>query len=57
MKADQGLEAYKIVKIQTNQKGKMMARIRIVPIEAVEDFDICLTLEDSVSGTVVSFND
>ena len=57
MKADQGLTAYKIVKIKTDQKGKMMARIRIVPIEAVEDFDICLTLEDSVGGTVVSFND
>ena len=57
MKTDQGIEDYKFTKLATDQKGKLKARIRIIPIEAVEDFDICLTLEDSISGTVVSFED
>ena len=32
----------------------MMAKIRIVPIEAVEDFDISVYLEDSIDGIVVN---
>ena len=51
MKADQGITDYKFVKIKTSQKGILKAKIRIVPIEAVEDFDISLTLEDSITGT------
>lgn len=57
MVANQGITDYAIVKIATSEKAMLKARIRIVPIEAVEDFDICLTLEDSISGTVVSFDD
>ena len=54
MKGDQGIEDYKFVKRANNgQKAILKAKIRIVPIEAVEDFDITLTLEDSISGTTV----
>ena len=52
MKSDQGIMDYKFVKVATAQKGILKAKIRIVPIEAVEDFDISLTLEDSISGIV-----
>jgi len=51
MKADQGITDYRFVKLPVNgQKAILKAKIRIVPIEAVEDFDISLTLEDSVAG-------
>lgn len=51
MKADQGIKDYKIVKGSTGgRKALLAARIHIVPIEAVEDFDIHLYLEDSLDG-------
>ena len=52
MKADQGITDYKFIKMKTNQKAMLKAKIRIVPIEAVEDFDITLTLENSLAGNV-----
>lgn len=54
MKADQGINGYKITKASTTTKGVLKAIIRIVPIEAVEDFDISLTLEDSLDGIAIS---
>lgn len=54
MKGDQGIAGYKISKVATDKKAVMMAKIRIVPIEAVEDFDISIYLEDSIDGIVVS---
>ena len=54
MKADQGIRDYKIVKIYTDKKATLKARIRIIPIEAVEDFDITVTLEDSFGETSVT---
>lgn len=54
MKADQGIKDYKFVKDPTDRKALLKARIRIVPIEAVEDFDIGLYLEDSLEGAVVT---
>ena len=48
MKADQGIRDYKFIKVKTKQKAVLKAKIRIVPIEAVEDFDISLYLEDSL---------
>lgn len=63
MKADEGVYGYKIAKIPAVDsvgkriKGMLKSRIRIVPMEAVEDFDIGVTLEDSISGTVVSFDE
>lgn len=54
MKADQGITDYKFVKVKTSQKALMKAKIRIVPIEAVEDFDIGVYLENSVAGIVAT---
>lgn len=53
MKADQGIRGYKISKIMDSPKATLKAKIRIVPIEAVEDFDISITLEDSLAGISV----
>lgn len=57
MKADQGIEDYKFIKVKTDKKALLKAKIRIVPIEAVEDFDISLYLEDSISGADVEEDD
>lgn len=54
MKADQGIRDYRIVKVYTDKKATLKARIRIIPIEAVEDFDIEVRLEDSFGETVVT---
>lgn len=53
MKADQGIADYKIIKVADSSKALLKARVRIVPIEAVEDFEIDITLENSISGAVV----
>lgn len=50
MKGDQGIKDYKFIKVRSDVKALMKAKIRIVPIEAVEDFDIGVYLEDSISG-------
>ncbi len=57
MQANQGIEDYQIIKVKSDQKAKFGAIIRIVPIEAVEDFDLTITLEDSISGTSVSVDE
>lgn len=54
MKADQGIRDYKVVKVATDKKATLKARIRIIPIEAVEDFDITVSLEDSFGGVSVT---
>ena len=51
MKADQGIRDYKILKVPTAQKATLKAKIRIIPIEAVEDFDLTVSLEDSFGET------
>lgn len=51
MKADQGIRDYKIVKVFTDKKATLKAKIRIIPIEAVEDFDLEVSLEDSFGET------
>lgn len=53
MAGDQGLDAYKITPVKDKVKGAVKAKIRIVPIEAAEDFDISLYLEDSISSATV----
>lgn len=52
-KADQGCDDYLMTKVNNGRKAMMTANIRIVPIEAVKDFDISLFLEDSISGIVI----
>ena len=54
MKADQGIRDYKIVKVATDKKATLKAKIRIIPIEAVEDFEIEISLEDSFGETSVT---
>jgi hypothetical protein len=56
MKADQGVRDYKILKVFTDKKATLKAKIRIIPIEAVEDFDIEVSLEDSFGGVSVAIN-
>lgn len=57
MKANQGIDAYEIIKVATDKKATLKARVRIVPIEAVEDFDIEISLEDSLGGTSVTITE
>lgn len=47
MKANQGIEDYIIEQVETSEKAKLKAKIRIIPIEAVEDFELELSLEDT----------
>jgi hypothetical protein len=54
MKADQGIKDYKILKVATDKKATLKAKIRIIPIEAVEDFDLEISLEDSFGETTVN---
>lgn len=54
MKADQGIKGYTISRVANDKKALLTAKIRIVPIEAVEDFDISIYLEDSLTGIVVN---
>ena len=56
MKADQGIRDYKVLKVFTDKKATLKAKIRIIPIEAVEDFDIEVSLEDSFGGVSVAAN-
>ena len=51
MKADQGIRDYKVLKVYTDKKATLKAKIRIIPIEAVEDFDLEISLEDSFGET------
>lgn len=51
MKANQGVRDYKILKVYTDKKATLKAKIRIIPIEAVEDFDLEVSLEDSFGET------
>ena len=54
MKADQGIKDYQFVKNTTDRKALLSAKVRIVPIEAVEDFEIGLYLEDSLTDVVLT---
>jgi len=48
MQTGNGIEGYKILRVPTNEKAKVIGKIRIIPIEAVEDFDITIELVDSL---------
>lgn len=45
-----GIKGYKLIKEETNKKGRLKARIRIVAIEAVEDFDLTLEMTDNIES-------
>lgn len=52
MKTGEGIRDFKITRINTGEKAKVVAKIRILPIEAVEDFDITIELADSLETIV-----
>jgi hypothetical protein len=56
MKADQGIRDYRILKITEANPAKatLKAKVRIIPIEAVEDFDLTISLEDSFGETTAT---
>ncbi len=51
MKSGQGIRGYKIIKETAAQKATLKAIVKIIPIEAVEDFDLTVELSDSISVT------
>ncbi len=48
MQSGNGIEGYKLVKQATNKKARLKAKVIIIPIEAVEDFELEVSLEDSL---------
>lgn len=52
MQANQGINGYKIIRLKSanDPKAMMRAKIRIIPIEAVEDFEIEIALEDLIEA-------
>jgi hypothetical protein len=56
MKADQGISDYRLIKVKSTKKALLSAKIKIVPIEAVEDFEIDLYLEDALESTTIKEN-
>ena len=48
MQSGNGIEGYKLVKQPTDKKARLKAKVIIVPIEAVEDFELEVSLEDSL---------
>ena len=51
METGNGILDYKISRVATNKKARLAAKITLIPIEAVEDFDITIELTDSISIT------
>ena len=48
MKNNQGIKGYQVIKVHTNKKALLVAVIKIIPIEAVEDFDLTVELTDTI---------
>lgn len=51
MKANQGIRGYQVIRVKTKKKALFVARIKIIPVEAVEDFDLTVELADSIEVT------
>ena len=51
MKTSNGISGYKLTKGTPTKKAEMVAILRIVPIEAVEDFTITIEIGDSLEVT------
>lgn len=49
MLTGQGITKYKLTKVATTKKATVVAKIRIWPIEAVEDWDITIELADGTT--------
>lgn len=48
MKQSYGIAAYRWTREETTERAKIKATLRIVPVEAVEDFDLTVELADSL---------
>ena len=48
MQTGNGIDGYKIIRVATNKKATVVGKIRIIPIEAVEDFILTVELTDSL---------
>lgn len=57
MKANQGIADYRFEQQDTSVKAKLFAAIRIIPIEAVEDFEIGITLEDGFGEEAIQIKE
>lgn len=51
MMSGNGIEAYRFTRLATDKKARLKAKLTIVPIEAVEDFDLEIELANSLSVT------
>lgn len=49
MQSGNGINGYSIARLATENRGRVKARITIIPVEAVEDFDIEIYMEDSIA--------
>ena len=52
MQSGEGIAGYRIDRIATTKKARLCARVTIVPIEAVEDFELEIYLEDSLDASL-----
>ena len=52
MQSGEGIAGYRLDRMATTAKARLCARITIVPIEAVEDFELEIYLEDSLDATI-----
>ena len=52
MKSSYGIVGYRWKRDTANERAKLKATLQIVPIEAVEDFDITIELADSLEDSV-----
>lgn len=50
-KSGNGIRGYKLVQEETTAKARLKAKVIIVPIEAVEDFELSVALENSIPET------
>ena len=48
MKTGQGIEGYKIIKLPSQRRAQLRALVRVVPIEGIEEFDLTISLENSI---------
>lgn len=51
MKTSDGLIGYNFVKVATDAKARLRARLTLIPVEAVEDFEIDVYLVDDLTVT------
>lgn len=51
MLSGNGITGYKVIKQPTTAKARLKATVRIFPIEAVEDFELSVVLEDEATVT------